>query len=71
VSLRTCQHWSLENVDIDLPLDGKAGDSGLLGKDVALDFLDDGLSRRVAVQLFAVVLVVDIVANANKLPAIV
>lgn len=55
----------------DLPFDGEASDSGLLGENIALDSLDDGLGGRVVVQFLAVVLVVDIVANAHEFATIV
>jgi hypothetical protein len=61
----------LANADSGLPFDCEAGDSRLLCKYVATDTLDDGLSRRILVQLVAVVLVVDIVANAHELATIV
>jgi hypothetical protein len=36
---------------LDLPLDSESGDSGLLGKDVASNTLNDWLCRGVIVQL--------------------
>lgn len=62
-----CQVHNANNV----PLYRKAGDTWLLSQDVAADLLDDGLRRRVGVQLLGLVLVVDIVADADELAAVV
>lgn len=54
-----------------LPLDGETSHTGLLGKDITLHSLDDGLGRGLCVELLRVVLVVDIVSNPNKLASVV
>lgn len=54
-----------------IPLDGKASDAGLLGENVAADLLDNGLCRGVGAELLDLVLVVDIVADANEFATIV
>ena len=54
-----------------IPLDGEACNPGLLGQDVTADLLDDGLGRRVVNEVLALVLVVDVVANAHELAAVV
>lgn len=54
-----------------VPFDGEASDSRLLGKHVAADLLDDGLGRRVGVELIGIVLVIHVVANADEFAAIV
>lgn len=55
----------------NIPLDGKAGDAGLVGQHVATDLLNDGLGRGVGGQLLGLVLVVDVVAHAHELATIV
>lgn len=54
-----------------VPLDSEACDSWLLSKDIAADTLKNWLGWWVCVHLIVVVLVVDIVANTNKLAVIV
>lgn len=54
-----------------LPLNRKACNPGLFGKDVAPDSLEYGLRRRVGGELRAIVLIVDIVSNADELTAVV
>lgn len=56
---------------VAVPFDSEAGDSGLLGEDVAADLLDDGLGGRLVDQLLVGVLVADVVADADELPAVV
>jgi len=56
---------------IDVPLDSKTRDSGLLGEDIASDALNDWFGRWLVLHLFIVVLVVHIVAYSDKLAAIV
>ena len=56
---------------VNSPLDGKARNAGLLGQDVALNMLDERLGWRVLVHVGVVVLVVDVVADANELAAVV
>lgn len=56
---------------VNIPLDGKPRHARLAGEHVAADLLDDGLGGRVVDQLVALVLVVDIVAHAHKLAAVV
>lgn len=56
---------------INLPLDCESRHSGLLSKDIALDALNDGLGRGLGVKFLRVVLVVDIVTNADELPTVV
>ncbi len=53
------------------PLDSEARNARLVGEHVAADLLDHGLSGRVVDQLVALVLVVDVVADAHKFAAIV
>ena len=55
----------------NIPFDSKSGDAGLLGEDVAPDALEEGSWGRVVVQLLVVVLVVHIVADADKLVALI
>ena len=55
----------------NIPLDGEPRHAGLASKDIAADLLDDGLGGRGVDQLVALVLVVDIVAHAHKLAAVV
>ena len=55
----------------NIPLDRKARHARLLGEDIAANLLNDGLRRRGAGQLLAVVLIVDIVSDAHKLAAVV
>lgn len=54
-----------------LPLDGETGHTGLLSKHIALDSVDQGLSRRLCVELWRVIFVVHIVSDADKLAAVV
>lgn len=56
---------------VTVPFDGEASDSRLLGKHVAPNLLDNGLRRRVGVELVGIVLVVHVVANADELATIV
>jgi len=63
--------WGAWETRQNIPLDGEAGDAGLLGQDVAADVLDEGLGGRVVGELLRVVLVVDVVADADKLAAVV
>lgn len=53
------------------PLDGEAGHAGLLGQHVALDTLDDGLGGGLVGELLRVVLIVHVVAHADKLATVV
>lgn len=55
----------------DLPFDSKSSDSWLLRQNVASHFLKDWLSWWIGIELFRIVLVVDIVSDSNKLSAIV
>lgn len=55
----------------NIPFDGKAGDPRLLGENVALDPLDDGLSGGLGAQLFRIVLIVHVVANSHEFAAVV
>lgn len=54
-----------------VPLDGEASHTGLLGQNVAANAFDDGLGRRLGVELLQVVLIVDVVTDANKFATIV
>lgn len=54
-----------------IPLDGKSRDSWLLSQNVAADLLNDGLWGRIINELLALVLVVDVVANAHKFATVV
>jgi hypothetical protein len=54
-----------------VPLDGEASHTGLLGQNVALDALNDGLCRGLGSQLLRVVFVVDIVSYSYEFTAIV
>lgn len=54
-----------------VPFDGEASDSRLLGQHVAPNLLDDGLGRRVGVELIGIVLVIHVVANADEFATIV
>lgn len=58
-------------ISSSIPFDGEARDTRLLGKNIATDLLDDRLGRRVGIQLLRLVLIVDIVSNANELATIV
>lgn len=53
------------------PLDSEAGHSGLLGENISSNTLDDGLGRRLGVELLRVVLIVDIVTNTDEFPFVV
>lgn len=55
----------------NIPLDGEARDAGLRIQDIAADLLNDWLGWRVGVQLLRLVLVVDVVADAHELAAVV
>jgi hypothetical protein len=57
--------------EYDIPLDLEACDTGLLGQDLSLHLLNDGLRRRLHGQRLVCVFVVHIVAHANELTAIV
>lgn len=59
------------NVVQYIPLDREASHTGLLGKDVAADLLDDGLGRRVGIELLRLIFVVDVVSHAHELPTVV
>jgi hypothetical protein len=54
-----------------VPLDGKAGDTGLLGEDAAADLLDNGLGRGFGDECLVGVLIVNVVADANELATVV
>lgn len=56
---------------LDSPLDRETRHPGLLGQDIALHALDDGLRGRVVVQLGGVVFVVDVVPDADELAPVV
>jgi len=56
---------------VAVPLDGEAGDTRLLGQDVAADFLDYGLGGGLVDQGLVGVFVVDVVAYAHELAAVV
>ena len=56
---------------VDLPLNGESSHSGLLSQDVSLHALNDRLGGGLSVQLFGVIFVVDIVADANEFTSIV
>lgn len=53
------------------PLDRESGYTRLLSQNIALDPLNNWLGRRLGVKLFRVVLVIDIVTNANEFSTIV
>lgn len=55
----------------NLPLDGEPGNTWLIGQDVSANLLDDRLGRRIGIQLFCLVLIVDVVSNSNELAAVV
>lgn len=55
----------------DKPFDRESRYSRLLREDVSSNAVNDGLCRRIIVQLFRVVLIVNVVAHAYKLSAIV
>ncbi len=57
--------------DRNVPLDGEPCHARLLCQNVTANLLDDGLGRRIIDELLAVILVVDIVANAYELATIV
>lgn len=54
-----------------IPFDSEAGHSGLLGKDVTPDLLDDRFSRRVGVELIGFVFIIHVIADANKFTAVI
>ena len=54
-----------------VPFDSETSHARLLGQDVPPDTLHDRLSRRLRIELLAVVLVVHVVAHAHKLPPVV
>jgi hypothetical protein len=54
-----------------IPLDGEPSNSGLLVQDVTDDPLEDGLAGGLVVHLGGVVLVVHVVADTDKLTAVV
>ena len=56
---------------LDIPLDGKPGHTRLLCQDIASYALNNGLGRRLRVELLRVVLVVDVVSHSNKLATVV
>jgi len=56
---------------LNLPLDSEAGNSWLLGEDVAADLLEDWLGWGIGVELLRVILVVDIVADSNELATVI
>ena len=56
---------------VAVPLDGEASDTRLLGQDVAADLLDDGLGGRLVDQGLVGVFVVNVVAHAHELAAVV
>lgn len=56
---------------VGLPFDCEARDSRLLSQHVPSHSLDDRFGGRLGSQLVGVVLVVDVVSHANKLPPIV
>ena len=55
----------------NIPLDGKARHSRLVGENVAADLVDNGLGGGVGGEFVRLVLVIDIIANTDKLAAIV
>jgi len=57
--------------NLHIPLDRKASDPGLFGKDVSPHTVHDGLGWRLGVEFFRIVLVIDVVADSYELPAIV
>jgi hypothetical protein len=61
----------LQVVTIHLPLDGESSHAGLLGQHITLHTLDDRLGRRFGVELFRVILIVDVITNADKFSSVV
>ena len=55
----------------NIPFDGKSSDSRLLSEDVSSDLLEDGFGWRISIELFGIVLIVDIVSNSYELSAVV
>lgn len=58
-------------ISIPIPFDGKASDTRLLSQDVATNALDEGLLRGVGGQFLRVILVVDVVSDADEFATIV
>lgn len=54
-----------------VPFDGKPRNARFVGEHVAADLVDVGLGGRVVTQLVALVFVVDVVADAHELAAVV
>ena len=55
----------------NIPFDSESSNPRLFRKHVSLHALNDGFGRRLGIELFGVVLVVDIVSNAHELSTIV
>ena len=55
----------------NIPLDRKSSDSRLLREDVSSDLLEDRLGWRISIELFGIVLIVNIVSNSYELSAVV
>lgn len=55
----------------DSPFDGKSRHSRFLCQHIASHAFDDGFGRRVCVEFFAIVLVVDIVSDSDELTLVV
>lgn len=54
-----------------IPFYGKPGHSWFLGKDIASNSFDDRFGGRLVVHLLIVILIVDVVADANEFAAVV
>jgi hypothetical protein len=55
----------------DVPFDSKSRNSRLFRQNVAADLLEDWLGRWVGVQLLRIILIVDIVTDADELSAVI
>lgn len=54
-----------------IPFDSKSSDPWLLGQDMPLHPLDHRLVRRLVVQLWGIVFIIDVIANADKFPVVI
>ena len=56
---------------MNIPLDGKAGDAWLLGKNLPLHLLNDGLGGGVECKCLVCVLVVHVVSDTDELALVI
>jgi hypothetical protein len=53
------------------PFDSKPSNSGLLGKNIPSNLIEDGLGWRISIELIRIVFIVDVVSDSDKFSVVV